>query len=78
MKQTQSGTAFRPETAQRVTDTRERAGRGRAEGGEGAGGPQFQSKQAQRSALKSNLILQFKDSTKLSSRKQQEVRKSWR
>lgn len=39
IKQTQGGVAFRPQTAERVTDngnTRKRAGRGR-EGGEGGG-----------------------------------------
>lgn len=49
-------------------------GRGRVQGG----GALFQSKQAQRSALKSNLILQLKDSTKLFSRKRREAQKSWR
>lgn len=38
------------------------------------GGVPFQSKQAQRSALKSNLILQFKDSTKLFSGKRREAK----
>lgn len=79
IKQTEGGVAFRPQTEERVTDngnTRKRAGRGR-ERGRGRGTP-FQSKQEPRSVLKSNLILQFKDPTKLFSRKRREARKPWR
>lgn len=49
----------------------------RARRGRGRGTP-FQSKQEPRSVLKSNLILQFKDPTKLFSGKRREAQKPWR
>lgn len=45
--------------------------------GRGRGAP-LQSKQEPRSVLKSNRILQFKDPTKLFSRKRREAQKPWR